>query len=208
VKQNTQMTSPHSSITDSFLSAGSQFVATVESLSPDHWNRAGLGEWTVRDLVGHALRAVTLVRTYRADDSGAPTLNASEYFVLALQSMGDPAAVAQRGRDAGTALGEDPVTIVRSEYDATVAAINEIEFVQTPIGLMVRDEYLRTRIVELVVHTNDLQAATGQDVAIDEGAAKIAIGLLGEVAIARGTGPTLLAAMTGRSVLPPGFSVL
>jgi hypothetical protein len=202
------MKPPHSSVIDSFLSAGSQFVAAVEALSSEHWNRVALGEWTVRDLVGHALRAVTLVRTYRTDDSGASTLTASEYFVVALQTMGDPVAVAQRGRDAGTALGEDPVAIVRSEYNATVEAINEIEFVQTPIGLMVCDEYLRTRIVELVVHTNDLQAATGQETAIDDGAAQIAIGVLGEVAVARGTGPTLLAAMTGRSSLPPGFSVL
>jgi Mycothiol maleylpyruvate isomerase N-terminal domain len=198
------------SVTESFLAVGADFVSAVEALSTNDWSKAGLGEWTVRDLVGHTLRAVTLVRTYRCDqeETAAPTLTASEYFIAALQSIGDPAAVAQRGRDAGAALGDHPFAYVQSEYAATVAAINNIHFVQTPVGLMTRNEYLRSRIVELVVHTNDLQRATDQKAAVDDRAEQIAIALLGEVAIARRNGPMLLAALTGRTPLPPGFSVL
>ena len=48
---------------------------------------------------------------------------------------------------------------MQSEYLETVATVKEVLFVKTPVGFMTRDEYLRSRIVELVVHTNDLQRA-------------------------------------------------
>jgi uncharacterized protein (TIGR03083 family) len=194
-------------VTESFLAVGANFVSTVETIATEDWSKPAIGEWTVRDLVGHTLRAVTLVRTYRSEETAAPALNASEYFIAALRSLGDPAAVAQRGRDAGVALGDDPLAHVRSEYAATVGAIGEIHYVKTPVGPMARDEYLRSRIVELAVHTHDLQRATNQETVVDSGATNIALGVLTEVAVAHGTGPTLLAALTGRTSLPLGFSI-
>jgi hypothetical protein len=65
-------------------------------------------------------------------------------------------------------------------------------------------DYLPTRVVELGIHTLDLQRATGQPMALPASAAAVVLGTLAELADV----PTLLMAMTGRQPLPDGFNVL
>ena len=40
-----------------FPDAAEVFLATVSGVQPDQWEQPGLGEWTVRELTGHALRS-------------------------------------------------------------------------------------------------------------------------------------------------------
>ena len=46
-----------------FDDAADWYLATV-ALVGDRWQQPGLGEWTVRDLVGHASRSFLTIETY------------------------------------------------------------------------------------------------------------------------------------------------
>ena len=143
--------------------ASSVFRAVVVAIRPDDWARPGLGEWNVRELCGHTMRAVVTARqNYEAGPTGAaPTLaNPADYFRMA--TLDDPAvqaAIAQRGRDAGAELGDDPLAVVDralAEARAVIAEADLDRVVPVANGSMRYGDYLRTRLFELVVHTDDL----------------------------------------------------
>ncbi len=63
----------------------------------------------VRDLVGHPSRSLLTVESYLSEQVPAVELSSPvDYFTAVHASLGKPAAVAQRGRDAGAALGARP----------------------------------------------------------------------------------------------------
>jgi hypothetical protein len=69
-------------------------------------------------------------------------------------------------------------------------------------------EYLRTRELELVVHTIDLSRATGIAHALPVAAVSDTAALAARLAVLKGSGDDLLLALTGRVALPEGFSVV
>ena len=100
-------------IREAYEQAAAWFVETVGRIDRTQWEAMALGEWTVRDLVGHANRAVLTVETYLGQP--AETVEVArpvDYFLRAQAALADPAAVAARGREAGQALGPDPAAIV------------------------------------------------------------------------------------------------
>lgn len=171
-----------------------------------------LGVWTVRDLVGHTSRALLTVEAYLARPADAVELTSpGDYLRTALASIGDPEAVAQRGRDAGAALG-DPVpaavAAIAQRVSARLDAAGPEDLVGTPVGGMRLADYLPTRTFELTVHTCDLRAALGLALDVPAAAAEASLRLVAELAAhGGGAGPLLLAA-TGRTALPAGFTVL
>ena len=204
------------SIRDFYVDAASAFVKLVTQIPDSMWSAPGLGEWTIQDLVGHANRSLTLVSTYL---TGPPPqnealLDPASYFVLAMASMGDPIGVAQRGRDAGSALGSSPVTVVRDCF-STVSSIvagnpddADSQFIRVPVGVMTLDGYLATRIVELVVHGDDLGRALGLASEPGNGAVTVALKILSQLSVLRSDPLLVLRALTGRAALDKGFSVL
>ena len=125
--------------------------------------------------------------------------------------MAAGAAVAQRGRDAGTALGADPVAAV-AEIAARVVPLVEAcdgtELLTTIAGGMRLADYLPTRTFELAVHTADLASALGLPLDVPPTAAAQALAVVAALAVADGLAGPLLLAATGRSELPARFSVL
>src|SRR5438105_15948844 len=96
-------------VRDAFAEAGDYFVATVARVPADGWDRPGLGEWSVRALVGHTSRDLLTVETYLA--AGAARLDVpgpAEYFMVALTPTVDHSAIAERGRQARAAVADDP----------------------------------------------------------------------------------------------------
>src|SRR5688572_29649561 len=94
-----------------FNDAADWFVRTT-ALVGDRWTRPGLGEWDVRDLVGHTSRSLLTVEMYLARPAATVEVaSAADYFRATRAAAADP-AVAARGRDAGVALGTDPVAAV------------------------------------------------------------------------------------------------
>ncbi len=102
---------------EAFAQSAAWFVRTSVEVQ-GRWDQVGLGEWTVRDLVGHTSRALLTVETYLSQEAAAVEVTSPvEYFRLVLCSTGDPAVVAQRGRDAGAALGADAAEAVAGIAD-------------------------------------------------------------------------------------------
>ncbi len=185
-----------------------QILSTVRG----RYNEPGLGEWTVRDLIGHTSRALLTVEAYLGNPAPAVKVSSpNEYFTLILASSGDPAAVAQRGRDAGAALGHDPVASVQEISDRVLNAVRKAQgdaLVTTPVGGMRLIDYLPTRTFELTVHTCDLASALGESIDVPKSAATQSLSIIGGLAVEAGASAPLLLATTGRQALPPGFSVL
>lgn len=153
--------------TTAFLDAAEMFAGLCERIFDDQWDRPGLGEWDVRALAGHTLRAVTTVASYLAQPAppAIACASAGEYFALARTVPGaDDRAVAERGRQAGRDLGPDPVATVRAAIartrEALAAVAEQDPVVETVVGGMRLSRYLPTRTFELLAHTLDLAAAT------------------------------------------------
>jgi uncharacterized protein (TIGR03083 family) len=199
-------------IREAYAQAAQLFVDTVARVRDTQWDSAGLGEWSVRDLVGHTNRALLTVETYLDKPAVRVDLMcAMDYFVQAKASLADPVAVAARGREAGKALGADPLHAVRTTAERVLARVNttpDTTCVGTPVGGMRLIDYLPSRVFELTIHTLDLAAATSQDVTIAREAAIVTVSLVTELAQASGKLAPLLLAATGRRALPSGFSVL
>jgi uncharacterized protein (TIGR03083 family) len=205
-----------------FADAAAWFVSVAGSAS-GRLAEPALGEWTVRDLLGHTSRALSTVSTYLAAyldsgldtgadgaDGGGPVEvdSAAEYWRRGLASA-DHAAVADRGRTAGADLGPDPATAVAdlvARVSAEVDAADGDTRVATPFGVMTLAEYLPTRTFELAVHTCDLAAALGLPLDVPAPALRTSLAVAG--ALAGPTSGELLLALTGRRSLPAGYTVL
>ena len=188
------------------------FVETAALVEPDRWGAHALGEWSVRDLVGHTSRALLTVEAYLGRPADRPDVTTPvDYFLVAGQATGGTAEIARRGKLAGEALGANPAGAVADIADRVLALIRTVAddaLLGTPVGGMRLLDYLPTRTFELVVHTLDLAAALGVDAQPPEAALDAALDLAVDLATRRGRGPVALLALTGRRPLPPGFSVL
>jgi len=193
-----------------YADAAGWFVRTA-ALVADRWDRPGLGEWDVRALVGHTSRALLTVETYLARPAAAADVACAADYFRATRAAAAGAAVAARGRDAGTALGSDPATAV-AQIAARVLALIDIrdgtELVTTIAGGMRLGDYLPTRTFELAVHTADLATALGVSPDVPATAAAQALAIVADLAVTDGLAGPLLLAATGRPGLPAGFSVL
>jgi uncharacterized protein (TIGR03083 family) len=194
-----------------FEHAAAWFVGTA-AIATGQWDEPGLGEWTLRDLVGHTSRSLLTVESYLSvPATGARVASAADYFRLAMASIGDPSAVTARGRAAGAALGEQPAEAVAGIADRVLARVRhatEDDLVGTPVGAMRLGDYLSTRTFELVVHTCDLASALDRPLDVPPDAGTESLRLVGELATAGGSAGPLLLAATGRRGLPSGFTVL
>ena len=191
------------------------FTELVAVIDDDAWGRPALGVWTVRDLVGHTSRALLTVDSYLDPTRTAevPDLpDAAAYFRVAQSALADPVAVAERGRQAGAALGDDPAATVADLAERVLGRIEaapDDALVSTPVGTMTLAGYLPTRTFELVVHGLDLAGALGVDppAALTE-PIFCCLQLAATLAGARPDAAQLLLALTGRQPLPTGFSVV
>ena len=198
-------------VRDAFAEAADYFVATVARVPADGWDRPGLGEWSVRALVGHTSRALLTVETYL--DAGAERVDVPgpvEYFLVGLATA-DHGAIAERGRQAGAALGDDPAGAVRALTERVVARVQraaDSDLVGTSAGGMTLIAYLPTRVFELAIHTLDLAAALGVAGSLPDATAAVTLDLVAALARRRGRDTALLLAATGRGALPTGYTVL
>ena len=193
-----------------FADAAGWFVRTT-ALVGDLWAEPGLGEWDVRALVGHTSRSLLTVEAYLASPAETAEIPSAADYFRATRAMAAGPAVAQRGRDAGDALGDDPASAV-AEIAARVVPLVDAQdggtLLTTIAGGMRLEDYLPTRTFELAVHTSDLARALDEPLDVPATSAVQALVLVTELAAGDGRAGPLLLAATGRTGLPPGWSVL
>ncbi|GAB7005040.1 maleylpyruvate isomerase N-terminal domain-containing protein [Nocardioides sp. AN3] len=193
-----------------FGDAAEAFVR-LTTVVGDRWEERGLGEWDVRSLVGHTTRSFLTVEAYLAQPAAVVEIDTAADYVRATRGIAAGPEVAERGRAAGRALGDDPVGAVaqiRTRVCDLLSARDGTEVLTTVAGAMRLRDYLPTRTFELTVHGADLASALGQPLELPASAARQALRLVGELAIADGKAAHLLLAATGRSVPHAAFTVL
>jgi len=196
-----------------YAAAGAALIALAATVPADDWDRPGLGEWTVRDLVGHTSRSFVTVSEYLRTGAGKQPEHdhAFDYAAVFRMAHADPAAITERGRQAGRELGDDPVAGLRRRYDDAVAAVAahpDAAPVDTPAGVMRLSDYLPSRVFELVVHTDDLARTLGTTADLPMGARVVATTFAAGLGAEGRDGDLLLRALTGRGGLEPGFTIL
>ncbi|MFD6279992.1 sterol carrier family protein [Streptomyces sp. NPDC060209] len=143
--------------------------AAVRTLTPEQLALPGPGEWTVRELVAHMTAALERVSRglERPEPPGAkPQLTLLEWpFSTAGRAEGiadDARTLAAARPDLG-ALYEETA----ERFAGLVAGSPGDRLVTTRAGTMRLGDFLVTRTVELVVHTDDLHRAAGLDIPYD-----------------------------------------
>lgn len=199
-------------IREAYQQAADFFIRVVEQVPKDRWDTPGLGVWTVRDLVGHASRALTTVEDYQARPADrVDILGPVDYFLRGLETPGAAALIAERGREAGRALGGAPATAVKEIAQRVLLALGQVPdtaLLNLPGGGMRLIDYLPTRILELTVHTLDIATAIGLEIQSPQAPMTVTLRLLSDLAVRQGNGPTLALVATGRQALPQGFNLL
>ncbi|MEU6404024.1 sterol carrier family protein [Streptomyces sp. NPDC046985] len=148
-----------------------------------------LGAWTVRDLVAHVATAVSAVD--RAVRAPAPARQDAVLLDWPSSTVGHAEAVDDAARrlaaehpDPGAALAaaEERLRALLAEHPGS-------RLLATGAGALPLADYLVTRTVELVVHTDDLNAAVpGLDVPVDRQALAAATRLLADALAAEAPG--------------------
>ncbi|KAA0096731.1 mycothiol maleylpyruvate isomerase [Mycolicibacterium sp. P1-18] len=197
-----------------FRSAATIFAELVRAIPESAWDGPGLGDWDLRALVGHASRSLITVSTYlRAPADREDVASPADYYVWVRDHLAtaDPGAIVERGRQAGRDLGADPAAAVE---ELLKRALDDVAAVEDPLitvigGLGLRlSTYLPTRVFELAVHGLDIARAVGLDLTLPDDVVEEATVLAARISVRFGTASPALLALTGRSDLPPGFSVV
>lgn len=176
---------------------------------------SALAEFSVRGLAGHLLRAMTSVEGYLdrpAPEAGAgtdrPVLSAAEYYATPIGDETDinsdvQRAIRQRGVEAAPTRPEEFPALwagTAERLETRLAAEPSDRLVQVYGDLILTlDEYLVTRLVELVVHGDDLAASLGvMPPPLNPAATGLAIATLVEIARLRHGDSAVLRALTRR----------
>ena len=157
-----------------------------------------LGVWKVRDLIGHTSRAIALVETYATEGTTRCGFGTAE-------------EIAERGRQAGQELGSNLVATLNTLADRVLSLVERLPddyLLHTPGGMRELSGYLPTRVTELTIHTLDLAQALGIEAEPPEECIRVTLYSLSDCAIGQRVGTEVAFALTGRTPLPSGFTVV
>lgn len=187
----------------------------------DAWEEASaLDGYTVGELAAHLARAVLTVETYldRTPEDASELTDASGYFATVLADehpVDSDLHRAIRARSRATAeVGREPlIADIRAATDRLQVAFGEVD-PATPIEVLAGvalpvGEYLRTRLVELVVHVDDLAVSVGHEpVEIPEEAYRAVAAVLAECAARRHGGLATVRGLARRERHPDAVRAL
>lgn len=196
-------------IRDAYLATASVAVDLVgRREAGDRWNdESVLPEFTVRGLAGHLARSVLQVEWFLdMPEPDAEPVTAVHYYAE-LEGVDDPNSelnVGVRTRGEETAAGGwarlylDMGNVVERLHERLPAVSPEQKVLAVGRSLTI-DEYLKTRLIELTVHTDDLALSLGLPTPpLPEDATTIAVAVLVGVARARHGDLAVLHALTRR----------
>ena len=131
--------------------ATAEFDHRVRTVGPDRWpDSAGMGDWTVRDLIDHVIGGNRMAVVLLAGGSSEEAI----------------AAFALSRDDTDLAAAYEDTARKQAEAFAAPGALDGI--VHHPMGDMPAAQLIDFRIMDLAVHAWDLARATGGDESLDE----------------------------------------
>jgi uncharacterized protein (TIGR03083 family) len=201
---------------DAFAEECAGAEATLRGIRGEAWSRPALGVWNMAQLVAHLVRATTRVPEYLAlPVEDVPLVDRVGYWRFDADAQAP--AVAQRAIDEAAAVDQAVLPERFAEGWHTTIAAAELHgpghVLTTIMGPMRLDEYLATRVLEVVVHHMDVRMALDQPPIATPAAARLTMEslelLLGEPR-PRNLGRTrFILAATGRTDTDdPRFPVL
>lgn len=196
---------------EAYREAGHWWRSLVGGIDDHQWGQPALGEWTVRELVAHGCRAFRTVPQYLEMEAVDPTWldTAAHYFRVVLAEETPHVHIAARAHKEA-AEHADWVVATDDYWAAADLAVSTRlggALVRTFVGEMRLDQYLATRVVELVVHGLDLGEAIGIPSPPPPAAAKVAIAVLMDLSTPDDLG-TIARLLTGRTGSLPLANVL
>ncbi|MER5769008.1 maleylpyruvate isomerase family mycothiol-dependent enzyme [Streptomyces sp. NPDC001985] len=143
----------------------------VEPLTPEQLARpTRLGEWTVRELTAHLSMVLgTLAHNLTLPEPPKAELTLAEW---PFRTAGAAAAVDEDTRELAAAEGDPAALLARTaaHIGAVLPAASDDRLVPTRFGAMRLGDFLVTRALEMTVHTDDLNDATGLEIPYEPGA--------------------------------------
>ena len=190
--------------------------ATLDAIRPESWDAPGLGSWNLAQLVGHLVGGVGRINDYLDQPvSGPVAVDRVEYFRYdaAVEAAGVAARGVQQAAEIGTARLAEEFGVRWRRSAQRAEALPADHVLPTFRGPMRLDEYVATRVLEVVVHHMDLRGALDLPADSDPAAARLTMGILEGLLGAprpRNMGRTrFILAATGRvAVDDPRFPVL
>jgi hypothetical protein len=162
------MNHPSAQVRRAFVDAVNSFLETAALIGADQWGDVGTDRWTVLELFAHTARGMNVIGDYldvELDPSTTATVDgASTYFRIALSIEGVHEGVAQRAVTAVEQYRDDPLSAAHEVADRIgerVASTPDDRVMKVFFETIRFSDYLVTRVVELVLHTFDLQLACG-----------------------------------------------
>lgn len=198
-------------VRNGFRESAQQFVEVVEGIPSDGWQKPGLGEWTIRELVAHVLGAFNGPVASEEGKGSIAAESAAAYYVKAMSSPRSHEGVAERARVSAASLGDDLAAAARASVARSLEAVEALDDttpVETTVGAVRLEDYLPTRILEIVIHAMDVADAAGVTFEPGHDGLKVSLALLGEIAVENGDGAALALGLSGRRPLAEGFNVL
>lgn len=164
-----------------FVEESQALDETLAGVPAEAWTRQALGQWNIAQLVAHLVRAATRVATYLdAEVHGDPVVDRVSYWRY--DDAAEAPEIARRAvREAAKVDAETLPALFTEGWRASAeraAQVGDSHVLATIMGPMRVDEYLATRVLELVVHHTDLRAALDLPAASTIAAARITMDVL------------------------------
>jgi len=166
--------------------------AAVRELTPEQWAApSGLPGWDVRLLVVHIVRQVEALPRILAGEAAPPGARLTDLDTWALSTAGVADRLDAATKEAAARTG-DPVAALDEAAALLLAqreeALRTDRLLARPFAGMRALDFTVTRLVELVVHSDDLARATGTDVPLDRQALAAVVRLLADALAAKAPG--------------------
>lgn len=203
-----------------FTEATGFLIGLADVVDDSQWSSPALGGWSVREVFVHASRAGSTITAYSVPEPPSPEptqrslTSGAEYYLAVLGEDGIHEAVAERSRTQASELDEPIPEYLRrvfADAEQTLQRTPAAQVLGTLAGGITLEDYLPTRIVELVVHGIDIAGALGVEPEVPPEPMRVTLETLAELAVRRPDvfDPVVLVrAMTGRGTLPEGANLL
>ncbi|MFD3512511.1 sterol carrier family protein [Streptomyces sp. NPDC058657] len=160
----------------------------VEGLSDEQLARpSGLGDWSVRELAAHLSMGLGSVVRFLREPAPARAEVALADWPFTTAPHAGQVAEDTRALAAGAPVGELFAKVAADIAEVLPGADDE-RIVMTRVGPMRCADFLVTRTVELIVHSDDLARATGVEVTFDRQALAACTRLLADALAVKAPG--------------------